>query len=256
MNPMAYIRTAEIALDVAPAPDAAFAAAATGAPALSTIDLANLPEAVVTGTTLLDLSQVQSPDVKAGISLAMLFASRVATAKHPITDDAWLAEYQKSLNALGFAVGATSVVTSRFKKTGLTVHEAIIPFLTLALGGVAAAPTIILKLLESMKSMSPGEPWITAFERQTLRFDVREMHFAFAVPNATQTEIRYAVARLSLDHSKTQVLFFKLTDTQASYESATTTMSVSNSLMAVSEADLKERLEKLIKSYIWDVPIE
>jgi hypothetical protein len=65
----------------------------------------------------------------------------------------------------------------------------------------------------------------------------------------------YAITRLNIDDGSTQVLFFKLTDTTADFESMTTTMSVDDDLMAVSEDDLRERLSRLIKSYIWDAKI-
>lgn len=227
----------------------------TAQPALSTIDLAKTPPALVTGATLLDVSQITSPEVRAGVSLAMLFAQRVATAARPATDDLWLAEYQKSLSKLGFSIGSITVANSKFKDANVSIHKALIPFLTLAFGAQATAASIIIGLLENLQKIDQNAPWITAFERQTVLFDAREMHFAYAVPNGTQTDIRYAVARISLKKQTTQFLFFKIKDIDATYEHAVTTMSVSNSLVAVSEDDLKLRLAKLIRSYIWDVPI-
>ena len=221
----------------------------------NTIDVNALPDGVVTGTTLLDLSQVQSPEVRSGISLAMLFASRVATVKAPPTEDAWLAEYQSALGQLGFSIAGSAEVRSQFKKLNVAVHEAIIPFLTIALGGAAMGP-VILALLKNLKDMQPDTPWITAFDRQVKRYDAQEMHFAAAVPSGTQTQVRYAVARLHLESLNTQVLFFKVGKTTAEFESLTTTMSVGNSLMAVSEPDLQEKLSKLTKKFIWDAQIE
>lgn len=221
----------------------------------NSIDVNALPDGVVTGTTLIDLSNVQSPEVRSGISLSMLFASRVATAKAPPTEDAWLAEYQSALAQLGFSVGGTSEIHSRFKKLNVAVHEAIIPFLTIAFGGATVGP-VILALLENLKSMSADSPWITAFDRQVKRYDAQEMHFAAAIPNGNETQIRYVIARLHLKELKTQVLFFKINKSEAEFESATTTMTASNSLLAVNEAALQTRLSELTKKYIWEAAID
>jgi hypothetical protein len=248
MNPRKFIESASINESL-PALAGLEAVAVT-----NSIDVNQLPDALVTGTTLLDLSRVPSANVRSGISLSMLFASRVALAKNLHDQDEWLAEYQTALTQLGFALSGTARLNSRFNKLNVAVHEALIPFLTIAFGGAAVGP-VILALLNNLKSMNADSPWITVFDQQSKRFNVHEMHFGAAIPNGTLTDIRYAVARLSIDMSATQVLFFKVTQTEADFESLTTTMSVSDSLMAVTEDDLKQRLSKLMKSYIWEAKV-
>ena len=92
------------------------------------VNLDKLPAGVVSGTTLIDFSAAPSPVVRAGVSLAMLFASRVATAttRADETPDEWLAAYTSNLGQLGFSVAGTAVVRSKFRKSGLRVHQAII----------------------------------------------------------------------------------------------------------------------------------
>lgn len=253
LNTRRFIREAEIA-DL-PAQGDATRARTREAPFVDNgIDVNALPDGVVTGTTLLDLSKVPEAEVRSGISLAMLFASRVAIAKKPSTEDAWLAEYQNALSGLGFSIAGSAEVKSEFKRLNASVHEAIIPFLTVALGGAAIGP-VIFALLENLRKMQADTPWITAFDQQTKRFDAHEMHFAAAIPNGGMTSIRYAVARLHIKNKTTQILFFKLSKADASFESLTTTLAIDNRLIAASEEDLQQRLSKLTKSYIWETPL-
>ena len=130
-------------------------------PALPPLNLDKLPDGVVSGTTLIDFSAAQSPVIRSSVSLAMLFASRVATTamKPGDNEDAWLAMYTRKLGEVGFRISGYAVVKSTFKKTGVAVHKAIIPFLTIAFGGGAIGP-IILQGLKSLQETDSGSSWI------------------------------------------------------------------------------------------------
>lgn len=219
------------------------------------LDLSTLPAVVVSGTTLVDFSTAQSPMVRASVSLAMLYASRVATvAMSKLVDsdeDDWLARYNQALAEVGFAVSGSTVVHSSFKKSNVAVHKAIIPFLTLAFGGGAAGALIIqaLKSLQEMDAESPS-PWVTLFDKQTRRFNLREMHFAAVSANEVETTIANAVARLNVDTGSTQILFFKLSKSNANFDSTTTRMTANNGLLAVNEPKLQAKLIKFIDDSI------
>ncbi|MGO8368324.1 hypothetical protein ACC808_07715 [Rhizobium ruizarguesonis] len=215
------------------------------------LNLDKLPPAVVSGTTLIDFSGVPSLPVRSGVSEALLFASRVATTsmKPGSNEDDWLAAYMSNLAKLGFGVSGTAVTKSTFKKTGLEVHKAIIPFLTIAFGGAAVGP-IILAGLRNLQDMNKDEPWITLFNQQTRRFNASEMHFAAASSTDTETTVRYAVARLHVATQTTSVLFFKLTKAEAEFESATKTLTGNNSLLAMMESAMRQKLAALATTFI------
>lgn len=236
---------------IADAPIGQTERAAEAAPAAAPLDLDKLPAGVVSGPALIDFSATPSPSVRAGVSMSVLFASRVATKAMKAGDDEddWLASYTSSLGNLGFALAGTAMVRSRFKKTGLHVHQAIIPFLTIAFGGAAVGP-VILAALRNLQEKDAGAPWITLFDRQSRRFDAQEMHFAAVGSTDTDTSIRYAIARLHVATAETSLLFFRLSQAEANFESATTTMSANNSLLAVTEPDLRLRLGQLTRSFI------
>lgn len=248
-NPKAFIEAADIgqisSLDVA------------GLGASPPLDIDKLPPGVVSGHTLIDFTAVPYPDVRAGVSLSMLFASRVATQAVKVNggdEDDWLAAYTSSLGNLGFAVSPMSIVKSTFRKSGVEVHKAIIPFLTVAFGGAAIGP-IILAALQNLQSMGENTPWIRLFEQESKRFQVREFHFAAASSTSSDTSIRYAIARLNASATITSVLFLKVSQANADFESATTTLSVNNSLMAVVEGDLKLRLGQMVRTSIVNADI-
>jgi hypothetical protein len=210
------------------------------------LDLDRLPRGVVSGNTLIDYSATPE-DIRGGLSLAMAFASRAATAATKAKgsgadEDDWFAEYKTALMQLGFAVSQGAFTTSRFRKRGVAVHKAIIPFLTMALGGAAIGP-VMLALLENLKEMDSTQPWITLLDQESRRFNSRELHFGAVASDTVESRMRHVAARLSLSDDTMNVLFFKITDTTAEFESATTTISVNNSLLAVLEQPLRERLQ-------------
>lgn len=221
------------------------------------LDLDKLPAGIVAGNTLIDYSAA-SQEVRSGLSLAIAFASRAATAvtnsKSGSDEDDWFAEYKSSLMRLGFTISQSSFTTSRFKKRDIAVHTAIIPFLTIALGGAAVGP-VILALLENMKEKDNGQPWITLFDQESRKFDIREMSFAAAASDSSESRIRHVAARLRVEDNKTNVLFFKITDLMAEFESATTTISVNNSLLDVLEPRLRERLQDSALDFIKEARI-
>jgi len=219
-------------------------------------ELNDLSDSVVAGTTLLDFTAVPSPTVRAGISLSMLFADRVATiaAKAGDGPDDWLESYTSSLSKLGFSVSGKASVHSHFRKNGLLLHRAIIPFLTVAFGGDTVGPAIV-GVLTNLQSKDAKSSWIKLFEQETRRFGVQELHFGAASSDDVITTIRYGIARLQIEARDTGVLFCKLTDAEAVFESVTTTMTVDNELLKSNEPRLRARLERLIRSFICQATI-
>jgi hypothetical protein len=247
-NALDFVETAAL-----PEPPAQAEGAAAVAPAL---DLDKLPAGVVSGNALIDFSAAAAPTVRSGVSTALLFASRVADAAMRPGDDEddWLAAYKTNLRRLGFLVPQAAVSVSRFKKQGVFVHKAIIPFLTIALGGASLGP-VILAALKNLQDTDKDKPWITIFDRETRKFTTREMHFAAVTSDATETTIRHVVARLTVNQDKINVLFLRITSAMAEFESATTTMSANNSLLAVLESRLRQRMATEIGDFIAEARI-
>lgn len=214
------------------------------------LDLSTLPDVVVSGTALIDFSAAKDVVLRSSVTLALLYASRVATKAQGIDDeDEWLARYTQALTEIGFRVSGISVVHSELKKKNVAVHKAIIPFLTLAFGGAAVGP-VILQALKNLQEIDEGSAWITLFDKQTRRFDVSEMHFAAVNSNETETVIRYAIARLHVETGQTRILFFKISSSGAKFDSTTTTVTGDNTMLAMIEPKLKEKLFSIIDDTI------
>lgn len=123
----------------------------------------------------------------------------------------------------------------------MAVHKAIIPFLIAALGGAAVGP-VLVALLQNLQEMDSEEQWITLFDQQTRIFETREMHFAAATSDGVESVMRHVAARLYFVDRETNVLFFKISDMSAEFESATTMLGIDNRLLSVIEPALRERL--------------
>jgi hypothetical protein len=247
-NALRFVESAELA----PArPQSEMEAAVAASP----LDLDKLPKGVVSGNTLIDYSAAPE-NVRSGLSLAMAFASKATTAVMRPGDDEddWFAAYKSNLMQLGFTVSQSAFTRSRFKKRGVSVHKAIIPFLTIALGGAAVGP-VILALLENLKEMDQDQPWITLFDQESRRFESRELCFGAVASDAIESRMRHVAARLALVDSNTNVLFFKISETSAEFESATTTIGINNSLLAVLEEPIKMRLQDDISRFIAEARI-
>jgi hypothetical protein len=217
----------------------------------SDADLDALPDTVVSGGTLFDFSNAPEPQVRYALSLATTFAQRVVAADETANDpDSWLAVYQTSLGRLGFNVDGTSVVRSRLRKVDVLLHRAIIPFLTIALGGVAVGPAMIA-LLEGLGKMEKNTPWIRVFHRDSRRFDVHEMHFASAAQKGPDTQVRNVVVRFNVQTDVVQFLFFRVTQDTAEFESQTTSWVANNGLLLANASAIESKLEEMTKSYIF-----
>jgi hypothetical protein len=103
--------------------------------------------------------------------------------------------------------------------------------------------------------MDANQRWITLFDRQSRKYQTREMHFAAVSSDTIETRMRHVAARLSFVDDRTNVLFFKISQLSAEFESATTTISVNNSLLAVLEPKLRARLADMAADFIAAVPI-
>ncbi len=239
-SPLSFVETARI---IEPARlKASFGARVEGSTTEPALDLDKMPQGVVTGNTLIDYSATTEV-MRSGISLALAFANRSALAEMgPGADeDDFFAAYKSNLVRVGFIASQGAFVKSTFKKKGLAVHKAIIPFLTAALGGAGVGP-VLVALLQNLQVADSDRPWITLFDRETRMFETREMHFAAAASDNVLTSVRHVAARLFFVDKETNVLFFKVSDMAAEFESTTMTLSINNGLLASIEPVLRDRL--------------
>jgi hypothetical protein len=223
--------------------------------AINTIDIDNLPNGIVTGSNLIQFPAEASPELKSSVALSLLAAQRVATNDSVVLSPAqWFDRHNTVLQNLNWRKEGGGVVKSYFNSIDVAVHQAIIPFLTTALGGAVAAGALILTALKQLQEMDKDAPWITLFDQQSRRFDVTEYQFSIVKVDGDTVHLKMAAARFNASYGRTQVLFFKLKTQRAEFEQANQSFSSEAALLTEMNADLKVKLMTLTKSFIRSLP--
>lgn len=217
-------------------------------------DINNLPDGVVTGSNLIHFSKDASPEIKSSVALSLLAAQRVA-ANDPVvrTPKQWLERHNTVLSNLNWQVKSQGEIEKEFKNIDVAVHNAVIPFLTAALGGVAAG-LLITTALQQLKEMDKNSPWITLFDQKSQRFNVTEYQFSGVQVEADQVILKLAGARFDANFGTTQVLFFKVTRQTAKFIAATGDLAANADLLIKMNDALKVKLAAFTNEYIRSLP--
>jgi hypothetical protein len=218
-------------------------------------DIDKLPTGLVTGSNLIQFPATATPELKSSVALSLLAAQRVATNDVVVqSPDQWLQRHNTVLENLNWLNEGGGFVNSQFRSINVAVHEAIIPFLTAALGPAAAAGTLILTAIKELKEMDKNSPWITLFDQQSRRFNITEYQFSVVQVNNNNVQIKLAVARFDASYGQTQVLFFKLKQEHAAFQSASSTYSTQADLLTEMNAALKAKLAGFTATFIKSLP--
>lgn len=222
---------------------------------VTAVDINNLPNGIVTGSNLIQFPTDASPAVKTSVALSLLAAQRVASNDSAIlTPDQWVARHNTVLQNLNWLTEGGGLVQSQLDGLNIAVHKAIIPFLTAAFGGVVAAGALIIAALNNLQSMDQNNPWITLFDRQSRRFSVTEYQFSVVQVVGDQVHLKMASARFDASFGTTQVLFFKLSQEHATFQSASTSLSAQADLLTDMNGDLKVKLAAITTTFIKSLP--
>ena len=233
----------------------AFAGFTAAAAAESTVDITKLPEGIVTGSNLLQFANSPSAELRSSVALSLLAAQRVATNDKKVeSPDEWVTRHNDVLTNLNWTVAGGGTVKRTFESTNVAVHEAILPFLEAALGGAGAA-SLILTAVKQLKEIDANKPWITLFDRESQRFNVTEYQFSVVETVGLDTIMKIASARFDATYGSTQVLFFKLTQLDAEFESASSSLRANSSLLSAMNGDLELKLAAHAKTFIRDLDI-
>lgn len=223
--------------------------------AVDSVDIDSLPSSLVTGSNLIQFPATASPELKSSLALSLLAAQRVATNDPVVqTPDQWLQRHNAVLENLNWFNEGGAFVNSQFKSINVAVHEAIIPFLTAAFGPVAAAGTLIITALKQLNEMDKDAPWITLFEQQSRRFSISEYQFSVVVVTDNHVQVKIACARFDASYGATQVLFFKIKNEHAAFQSASGSYSTQADLLSEMNGALKEKLGGFTTAFIKSLP--
>jgi hypothetical protein len=224
--------------------------------AVSAVDVDHLPDGLVTGSNLMQFEGELDPHVRSAVALSLLAAQRVAANDTVIrSPDEWIERHNTVLKNLNWLIDGGAVTDAKFDDVNVAVHEAIIPFLTTALGPAAAAATMIKAALEQLQAMDKDTPWITLFDRESRRFDVSEYQFSYVDTDGDDTVLRMAAARLDAKFGRTQVLFFKIREQKAKFKAASSTLRAQTALLEQMNEALKLKLGAQTNAFIRELDI-
>lgn len=214
----------------------------------------NLPKGLVVGTNLIGFEDSVTPPVREGVSLSLLAAQKVAEADDVVNSpDLWVERHDMVLKGLNWTRSQAGTIVSDFAARNVSVHEAVIPILSSAFGGLAVGG-LMIKALEQMATMN-DEPWITLFERESRRLDVTEYRFGVVQQVASAINLRIASARLVATEKRIQILFFKSRSNDVQLRMAQADFSVHEHMLNQIVAGLKPRLEQSAANFIDEMPL-
>lgn len=217
-------------------------------------DIQSLPKGVAVGTNLIGFEDSVSPAVREGVSLSLMAAQQVADGDKVVnTPDLWVERHDMVLKGLGWVGSQGGVVTWSASARNVSVHEAIIPLLSSAFGGLAVGG-LIIAALEKLNEMDEA-PWITLFERETRRLDVTEFRFGVIEQIATGVTLRLAAARLIAEERRLQILFFKSRSNEVQLQTAQAAFAVHERSLEQIVSGLRPRLEASVSDFIRELPL-
>ncbi len=220
-------------------------------PVIGAIDPDDIPDGVVTGTNLVEFNGDVDAELRTAVTLSLLAAQRVASNDVVVaTPDQWLQRHNTVLMNLNWILEGGGSVDQKFDKVNVEVHDAIIPFLTAALGGAAVASSLIVTALKQLQQINQDSPWITLLDRESRRFEVSEYHFTRVAIEQDKVVMNLAAARFDASYGRTQVLFFKITQQDARFQMANSSMLADSQLLRMSSDGLKTKLSRLTDKYI------
>lgn len=211
--------------------------------AAPSVDINNLPEGIVSGSTMIGFEPDLSTELRKSVALCLTAAQKVAKADSvAASPDLWVERHDMVLRGLNWvSTGGGTVFTER-DVSNMAVHKAIIPFLTAAFGTAATATSLIITAIEQMQQMNANAPWITLFERESRRFDVSEYRFATVGLSNGIVVLRLAAARFIAQQERVQVLFFKRNDLQVSFNLASRVLTANTDLLEEMNESLARKL--------------
>jgi hypothetical protein len=214
-----------------------------------------LPEAIIDGSSMIHFPPESTPEIRASVALSLLAAQRVATYdKKVLIPQDWIDKHTDVLRNLNWTVEGGGTVVQEFKTVNARVHQAIIPFLTAAFGGVTW--TLISTALTQLQEMDKDSPWITLYDQQSRRFEITEYQFAVVKVEGNQVHLRLASARFNAEYGSWHVLFFMVKKEHSKFELTTGKLSAQADMLFTMNSLLKEKLAKLTDLYIHGIPEE
>ncbi|HEV2514137.1 MAG TPA: hypothetical protein VGV07_02715 [Devosia sp.] len=194
-----------------------------------------VPQVITVGSQIAEFSENVPADLRSTIANCILLAQLAAdrwVATHPDADELnWYNCYVAVLKKCGWLIERNETSLKSVSGDGFKVHQEIISVLTAALGGAAAA-SIILGVLSGLKKMDENQPFFTIFDRASQRAEATLFQISYVDGGAgKQPRLNFAAYRVEASATATQILFFRLTGTNAKLRSSYADLSIDESIL-------------------------
>ncbi len=224
-------------LDIGPEPAATRSTDSTPPRAIPVSD------GLIVGSNMLAFSGDIPPETRSAVSHTLLYAQEAAKADPAaLNPDLWVERHDMLLRALGWVSAGGATHFTSYEKSGVSVHKAVLPLLTAALGPAATAGALILTGLTQLQKIDEDKPWITLFDRESRRFEHSEYRFVTVEQQGGSILLRLAALRFTAVAERFQFIFFKKKDTEIEFTIATRTLAADPAILASSESLLREKL--------------
>jgi hypothetical protein len=209
-------------------------------------------QAAVVGSDVVSFLKEITPEQRQDIVNASLLAQLAANKKVPdpkelkgIVD--WYTAYFDTMSRIGFAVQSKGFATYVEKAGTFEAHEAIIEIVKMALAGAPAAIPLVIKTLESLKSMSQNSPWITLFHRESRSANTARFQVSVADTDASLNVLAFGIAAKA---ALTQVLFFKFNKNEDTLQHNSSILTINPTVLAGIRADIAQKMMKYSKDFV------
>lgn len=251
---LAFVRNAKLP----PAPKAAkakakakgkakgFAATAKAAAPVAEFDFdKNKDQALVVGSDIISFVKGVTEQRRQDLANSALLAQLVANKKVPNKAHvfAWYDAYFDALTNIGWTVQSKELVEHTESGQNFQVHKAIIKLATVLLGPNVAALTLVKETLDALNSMEPDSPWITVFSRESQTAKRSRFQITLA-ENAPDGGFLVSLMAFGLSAKKTvtQVLFFKLRESDVLLKHSSGKVTINTVVMDAIRDKLKEKI--------------
>ena len=215
-------------------------------------------QAMVVGSDITSFVQgvtsEQREDIVNSSLIAQLAAKKKVSDPTQIYD--WYNVYFDVLSQIGWVIQDHGFATYSESSAGFDAHEAILKVATALLGPGATALAMVMATLDALKSMSSDSPWITLFNRESQYANTARFQVTLAEQiKDNQFLVSLMAFGLEAKRTLTQVLFFKLTSSEASLKHYSGKVTIDTHVLSSIRQDIKDRIAGFARDYVRQLPI-
>lgn len=210
-------------------------------------------QSLVIGSQVLSFDAGVEPEFREAISDSALLAQLVANKTVSATADpiAWFDAYFAVLGNIGWVTQARDTATYDITTDGMAVHEAILPVVTAFVGSIPGAVALVKLALESLKAMDADTPLITLFNRESQHARIGRFQFTLVRQDAGGGLLAEAMAFvLEADKTITQILFFKLSQTQSKLRRSLGSVSLNTAALTALRPVVRGKVQAYMAGYV------